>query len=81
MITKVMAHFFIYQKVLHISLLHKLKENGRLGNLLNVVTGFLYQQKQRVVLNEQYSSRVAATEAEWVTRFYSWMIGFSNIRQ
>ena len=33
-----------------------MKQNGILGNLLNVITNFLYQRKQRVVLNGQHSS-------------------------
>ena len=43
-------------KVFHESLLFKLKQNGISGNLLNVITDFLYQRKQRVVLNGQHSS-------------------------
>ena len=35
--------------------LHKFKENRISGKLLNTETGFLYQRKQRVVQNEQYS--------------------------
>ena len=34
----------------------KLKQNGISGNLLNVITDFLYHRKQRVVLNGQHSS-------------------------
>ena len=41
-------------KVFHESLLFKLKQNGISGNLLNVRTDFLYQRKQRVVLNGQH---------------------------
>ena len=33
-----------------------LKQNGISGNLLNVITDFLYQRKQRVVLNGQDTS-------------------------
>ena len=33
-----------------------MKQNGILGNLLNFITDFLYQRKQRVVLNGQHSS-------------------------
>ena len=46
-----------FNKVWHECLLFKLKQNGISGNLLNVITDFLYQRKQRVVLNEQHSSR------------------------
>ena len=33
-----------------------MKQNGISSNLLNVITDFLYQRKQRVVLNGQHSS-------------------------
>ena len=46
-----------FDKVWHEGLLFKLKQNGISGNLLNVITDFLYQRKQRAVLNGQYSSR------------------------
>ena len=45
-----------FDKVLHEGLLLKLKQNGISRNLLNVLTDFLYQRKQRVVLNGQHSS-------------------------
>ena len=45
-----------FDKVWHEGLLFKLKENGISGNLLNVIANFLYQRKQRVVLNGQHSS-------------------------
>ena len=38
-----------FDKVWHEGLLLKLKQNGISGNLLNVITDFLYQRKQRVV--------------------------------
>ena len=44
-----------FDKVLHEGLLFKLKQNRISGNLLNVITDFLYQRKQRVVLNGQHS--------------------------
>ena len=34
----------------------KLKQNGISGNLLNAITDFLYQRKQRNFLNGQHSS-------------------------
>ena len=46
-------------KVWREGLLHKLKENYISGKLLNTVKDFLYQRKQRVVLNGQYSSWAA----------------------
>ena len=45
-----------FDKVWHEGLLFKLKLNGISGNLLNVITDFLYQIKQKVVLNGQHSS-------------------------
>ena len=45
-----------FDKVWHEGLLFKLKQNGISGNLLNIITDFLYQRKQRVVLNGQHSS-------------------------
>ena len=42
----------------HKGLLHKPRENGIPGNL-HVVTNFLHQRKQKVVLDEQYSSWIA----------------------
>ena len=46
----------VFDKVWHKALLLKLKQNGISGNLLNVITDFLYQRKQRVVLNGQHLS-------------------------
>ena len=45
-----------FDKVWHEGLLFKLKQNGISGNLLNVITNFLYQRKQRAALNGQHSS-------------------------
>ena len=42
-----------FDKVWHEALLFKLKQNGILGNVLNDITDFLCQRKQRVVLNGQ----------------------------
>ena len=36
-------------------LIYKLKENGLKGNLLDTLTNFLNNRKQRVVLNSQHS--------------------------
>ena len=46
----------VFDKVWHEALLLKLKQNGISGNLLNVITDFLYQRKQRVILNGQHLS-------------------------
>ena len=45
-----------FDKVWHKGLLFKLKLNGISGNLLKVITDFLYQRKKRVGLNGQHSS-------------------------
>ena len=45
----------VLDKVCHERLLFKLKQNGISGNLLNFITDFLYQRKQRVALNGQHS--------------------------
>ena len=45
-----------FDKVWNEGILFKLKENRMTGNLLNVITDFLYQRKRRVVLNRQHSS-------------------------
>ena len=42
-------------KVWHEGLLFKLKQNRISGNVLNVITDFLYQRKQRAFLNGQHS--------------------------
>ena len=44
-----------FDKVWHEGLVFNLKQNGISVNLLNVITDFLYQRKQRVVLNGQHS--------------------------
>ena len=45
-----------FDKVWHIGLIHKLKQNGIGGLLLKILTDFLKSRKQRVVLNGQHSS-------------------------
>ena len=45
-----------FDKVLHKGLIYKLKQNGVVGNLLNTLTDFLKDRKQRVVLNGQNST-------------------------
>ena len=44
-----------FDKVWHQGLLYKLKQSGISGNLLEILTGFLKDRKQRVVLNGQNS--------------------------
>ena len=68
-----------FNKVWHEGLLFKLKQNGISGNLLNAITNFLYQRKQRVVLNGQ--------DASWTNSFppppriYPWAIILSDLYQ
>ena len=45
-----------FDKVWHQGLLYKLKQNGISGNLLETLTDFLKDRKQRAVLNGQNSS-------------------------
>jgi len=44
-----------FDKVWHEGLLHKLMENGICGNSINLLTNYLRNRKQRVVLNGNYS--------------------------
>ena len=44
-----------FDKVWHEGLLHKLKQNGIDGKLLNLMTNYLSNRKQRVVLNGETS--------------------------
>ena len=45
-----------FEKVWHDRLIYKLKQNGVAGDLLDTLTNFLKERKQRVVLNGQYST-------------------------
>ena len=45
-----------FDKVWHEGLIFKLKKKGISGNLLNLIKDFLKNRKQRVVLNDQFSS-------------------------
>ena len=45
-----------FGKVWHNGLIYKLKQNGVAGDLLDTLTNFLKERKQRVVLNGQYST-------------------------
>ena len=69
-----------FDKVWHEGLLFKLKQNGISGNLLNVITDFLYQRKQRVVLNGQHSSWTIVQVGD-PPGIYSWTIVLSDLYQ
>ena len=43
--------FNAFDKVSHNVLIYKLKQDGVAGNLLNTLTDFLKDRKQRVILN------------------------------
>ena len=45
-----------FDKVWHEGFIFKLKQNGISGDLLNILTDFLSNRKQRVVLNGQVST-------------------------
>ena len=70
---------------MHEGLLHEFKENYISDELLKIVRDFLYQQKERVILNGQYSA-LDATKAEVVLRgsilaslfFLIYIYGLSN---
>ena len=47
-----------FHKVWHEGIIHKLKRNRISGNLLSLLTNFLRNRKQRVILNDQSSSWV-----------------------
>ena len=43
-----------FDKVWHNGLIYKIKQNGVAGDLLDTLTNFLKERKQRVILNCQY---------------------------
>ena len=45
-----------FDKVWHKGLIYRLKQNGVEGDLLNTLTNFLKERKQKVILNVQYSA-------------------------
>ena len=45
-----------FDKVSHNGLIYKLKQNGVAGDLLDTLTNFLKDRKQKVILNGQYST-------------------------
>ena len=55
-ITKLGWYSLTCNKVWHEGIIHKLKRNGIYGNFLGLLTDFLRNRKQSVILNEQNSS-------------------------
>ena len=55
-----------FDKVWHNGLIYKLKQNGVARDLLDTLTNFLKERKQRVVLNEQESLKV-----QFLDRYFS----------
>ena len=45
-----------FVKVWHNGLIYKLKQNGAAGDLLDTLTNFLNDRKQRLILNGQHST-------------------------
>ena len=50
-----------FDKVWHERIIFKIKQNGILDDLLNMLSGFLRNRKQRVTLNGQSSSGTNVT--------------------
>ena len=69
-----------FDKIWHDGLFFKMKQNGISGSLLNVITDFLYQSKQRVVLNGQHSSWTNV-QVGGPPGIYSWTIILSDLYQ
>ena len=69
-----------FDKIWHKVLFFKLKQNDILGSLLNIITDFLYQRKQRVVLNGQHSSWTIVQVGD-PPGIYSWTIVLSDLYQ
>ena len=72
-----------FDKVWHEGLLFKLKQNGISGNLLNVITNFLYKRKQRVVLNGQHSFwtnvQAGVPRDLFLAHYYFWSISMTYL--
>ena len=45
-----------FDKVWQNGIIYKLEQNGLVGNLLDTLTNFLKERKERVILNGQYST-------------------------
>ena len=64
-----------FDKVWHNGLIYKLKQNGVAGDLLDTLTNFLKERKQRVVLNGQYSTwtniETEVHKVQFLDRYFS----------
>ena len=67
-----------FDKVWHDGIIFKLKHNGISSNLLNLLSSFLRNRKERVVLNGQTSSW-ADVNAGVASRFHARPTAFFNI--
>ena len=65
-----------FDKVWHKGLIYKLRQYGFSGNLLALLTDFLSNRKQRVVLNGQHSSRA---DSRCSPRFHPRTTTFSRL--
>ena len=69
-----------FDKIWHQCIHYKLRQNGISGELLNILTDFLDNRTQRVILNIQYSSW-AKVEAGVPPRLNSWVAFVFNLYQ
>ena len=64
-----------FDKVWHDGLIYKLKQNGVAGDLLNTLTNFLKERKQRVILNGQDSTwkmlKQESVKVHFLDRYFS----------
>ena len=67
-----------FEKVWHVGLIYKLRQNVLCGDLINILNYFLTNRKQREVLNGQRSSwvniRTGVSQVPFLGIFYFWYI-------
>ena len=68
----------VFEKVWHVGLIYKLRQNVLCGDLINILNYFLTNRKQREVLNGQRSSwvniRTGVSQVPFLGIFYFWYI-------